>query len=118
MKYRHYAAKADLSVVEGNRDSVISMMLKLIDDNLKNNIKTGIICADEDKTLFSKAAYVVGIGENGNEEEAARHLYDALRSFDSTDVACIYSIGFGNQGLAVAIMNRLLKAAGQKVINV
>ncbi len=118
MKYRHYAPKADLSVVEGDKSRVMLKMKDLIADNLTKGIKTGIICNDEDKISFDNADYVIGIGAQGDEEMAARHLYDALREFDSTDVDVIYSIGFGESGLAVAIMNRLLKAAGQKVITV
>ena len=45
----------------------------------------------------------------------ARGLYGILRDFDTMDVDVIYSETFYDDELGQAIMNRLLKAAGQHV---
>lgn len=118
MKYRHYAPKAKLTVVEGDRTSVNNSMTKFILQNKTKGIKTGIICDSSDQALFWGADYTISVGSVDNKEEVARRLYDALREFDTTDVDEIYSVSFGDEGLSVAIMNRLLKAAGQNVIKV
>lgn len=118
MKYRHYAPKAKLTVVEGNKTSVNNTMADFILQNKAKGIKTGIICDSTDQTLFLEADHVISVGSVDDKEEVARRLYDALREFDTTDVDEIYSVSFGDEGLSVAIMNRLLKAAGQNVIKV
>lgn len=118
MKYRHYAPKAKLTVVEGHPNSVREAMKKYIADNREKGVKTGIICDREDRNYFFESDYVICVGSVDDKEEVARRLYDALREFDKTDVDEIYSVSFGNEGLSVAIMNRLLKAAGQNVIRV
>ena len=47
-----------------------------------------------------------------------RDRFEVLRDFDETDVDCIYSESFEEASIGPAIMNRLLKAAGHKVIHV
>lgn len=118
MKYRHYAPKAKLSVIEGESDKVNEAMKECIAKNISQGIKTGIICDKSDGHLFVDADHVVCVESINDKREVARRLYDVLREFDTTDVDEIYSVSFGNDGLAVAIMNRLLKAAGQHVISV
>ena len=46
------------------------------------------------------------------------HLFEVLRKFDDTDVNCIFSESFEDAAIGAAIMNRLLKAAGHKVVRV
>jgi len=57
-------------------------------------------------------------GSRDDEEAIARQLYTFLREFDDEDVAFMYSEAFDSTGMGQAIMNRLLKAAGHKVVNV
>ena len=59
---------------------------------------------------------VISIGAREDEDAIARHLYGILRKFDDLDVDTIYSESFESEGLGQAIMNRLLKAAGHKVV--
>ena len=61
---------------------------------------------------------VKSIGSREEEEEIARHLYGVLRDFDSEGVDVIYSEAFYTPKMGQAIMNRLLKAAGHKIIHV
>ena len=58
------------------------------------------------------------IGSRASEAGIARHLYAALRDFDADGVDVIYSEAFDLPEMGEAIMNRLLKAAGHKVIRV
>ncbi|MCI8326227.1 MAG: translation factor (SUA5), partial [Lachnospiraceae bacterium] len=59
---------------------------------------------------------VLSIGARNDERTIAKRLYDILRSFDELDVDKIYSESFISPGLGQAIMNRLLKAAGHRVL--
>ena len=61
---------------------------------------------------------IKSIGSREQEETIAHHLYEVLREFDSCNVSAIYSEAFFTPRMGQAIMNRLLKAAGHKIINV
>ena len=54
------------------------------------------------------------IGTREDEDLIARNLYRILREFDEEDVQYIYSEAFARRGIGSAIMNRLMKAAGQQ----
>ena len=77
--------------------------------------KTGIICFDEYRELFD-GCIVNAIGPADDKAEQARRIFDALRAFDETDVDAIYAQCPGDEGLGLAIANRLKKAAGFQVV--
>ena len=58
------------------------------------------------------------IGTRKQEESIARHLFGVLREFDDSGVQYIFSEAFDTPQMGQAIMNRLLKAAGQQKIKV
>lgn len=115
MKYRHYAPKADLSIVEGPQDEVIACINRLTHEAVENGLKAGIIATDETKDQYSDGL-VLSIGSREEEETIAHHLYEVLRDFDEAQVNVIYSEAFYTPRMGQAIMNRLLKAAGHKII--
>ena len=111
MKYRHYAPKARLAIVEGDLREEILAIRQLAYAASREGKKVGIIATDE--TLpFYKYGLVKDIGTRQNEKTIARNLYRILREFDEEDVDTIYSESFAMQGIGKAIMNRLEKAAG------
>lgn len=115
MKYRHYAPKADLSIMEGPQDEVIACINRLTHEAVENGLKAGIIATDETKDQYSDGL-VLSIGSREEEETIAHHLYEVLRDFDEAQVNVIYSEAFYTPRMGQAIMNRLLKAAGHKII--
>ena len=117
MKYRHYAPRADLAVVEGSTEAVIAAINQLAEEAEAEGKRVGIIATDETKDRYPKGL-VLSLGARKHEEEIAQHLFEVLRDFDETDVDCIYSEAFDEASIGPAIMNRLLKAAGHKVIRV
>lgn len=117
MKYRHYAPRADLAVVEGSTEAVIASINRLAEQAEAEGKRVGIIATDETKDRYPKGL-VLSLGARKHEEEIAQHLFEVLRDFDETDVDCIYSEAFDEASIGPAIMNRLLKAAGHKVIRV
>ncbi len=117
MKYRHYAPRADLTVVEGSRDKVVETMNQMTLEAEAIGKKVGIIATDETADRYPHGI-VMSLGARSNEEEIAQHLFEVLRKFDDTDVDCIYSESFEDAAIGAAIMNRLLKAAGHKVVRV
>ena len=117
MKYRHYAPKADLAIVEGPTERVIAEIEKRALAAQENGQIVGIIATDETKSRYSHGI-IKSIGSREQEETIAHHLYEVLREFDSCNVSAIYSEAFFTPRMGQAIMNRLLKAAGHKIINV
>ena len=116
MKYRHYAPKADLSIIEGNEEDVVACINHLTDEAVAKGLKVGVIATDETKERYAYAD-VLSIGSREEEETIAHHLYEVLRDFDDDRVDVIYSEAFYTLKMGQAIMNRLLKAAGHKIIN-
>ncbi len=113
MKYRHYAPRAQLYVVEGEQENVVSGINKLAAQVKEENV--GIICTEETAEQY-KYGIVKTIGTRKNEESIARNLYSILREFDQSEVEVIYSESFATPVMGQAIMNRLLKAAGHHKI--
>ncbi len=117
MKYRHYAPKAELTIVEGETEAVIAAVNRLTEEAETKGKKVGIIATDETVNRYEKGL-VQSLGARSHEDEISMHLFEVLRSFDETDVDCIYSESFEDAAIGQAIMNRLLKAAGYRVIEV
>lgn len=117
MKYRHYAPKGSLTIVEGEKDKVIRTINENILKYKSEGKKTGVIALDDTKDKYD-ADVVLSIGERDNEYSIAKHLYAALREFDDMNVEVMYSESFATPNIGQAIMNRLLKAAGHHIIRV
>ena len=115
MKYRHYAPKGELVIVEGERGKVVSEINKASEYNREHGIRTGVICTDETRDLYN-ADCVKSAGPRGDEDSVARELFRILREFDDDGAERIYSESFSGGELGQAIMNRLMKAAGHRVV--
>lgn len=117
MKYRHYAPRAELIIVEGNSEAVIEKINGLAEENKEKGIVTGIIGTEETVNRY-RTGIVKSIGTRNDELTISSHLYRILREFDESDAEVIYSESFEEGAMGNAIMNRLLKAAGHKMIYV
>ncbi|MCC8138052.1 MAG: threonylcarbamoyl-AMP synthase [Clostridiales bacterium] len=117
MKYRHYAPRAPLFIVEGERSRVQEKINALTAAEAAAGRKAGVIAADETSGGYSHAV-VRSVGSRGQELSIAQHLYAILREFDHMEVSVIYSESFETPQMGAAIMNRLMKAAGHQVIEV
>lgn len=115
MKYRHYAPKAELILVEGEMDDVIKAIRQISYEQTRLGVKIGIIATSETEEFYTNGV-VKNIGTRNNDNSIAKNLYRVLREFDEEDVNYIYSESFATEGIGDAIMNRLNKAAGHQVI--
>ena len=115
MKYRHYAPKGDLAIVEGEPERVVERINALCQEAEREGKKTGVIATDETASLYH-ADSVKSVGSRQDEEAIAHSLYRILREFDDEGVEVMYSEAFSLRGMGQAIMNRILKAAGHHVI--
>ena len=117
MKYRHYAPKAQLTIIEGNTEAVVQEINRRCQDGEAAGLRAGVIGTDETVSAYH-AQVVKSIGTRKDEESIARHLFGILREFDEEKVDMIFSESFETPRMGQAIMNRLLKAAGHHIIKV
>ena len=120
MKYRHYAPKGELVIVEGEPHRVARYINEQAAAHEAAGLRTGVIATLEQFAQY-QAASVKNAGSRCDTHEAAKKLYTFLREFDDEKIDCIYAESFADtldQGFGQAVRNRLLKAAGHKVIHV
>ena len=117
MKYRHYAPQADLILVEGQQEEVVSAINHFLEEAGRQGKKAGVIGTDETCGLY-REGIVKSIGTRKEAAVIAKHLYGLLREFDELGVDIIYSESFSRKGIGQAVMNRMIKAAGHRVIKV
>ncbi len=117
MKYRHYAPKGELIIVEGTRENVALAINRMTAENEAAGIRTAVISSRENMELY-EGPHVVDIGSRLDEESIAANLFAVLRQMDETGTQRIYSESFEDSGIGMAVMNRLLKAAGHRVMHV
>ena len=102
MKYKHYAPKADMVVIEGQRDKVKAEIERLKGLNERLGSKVGVI-------LFEEKALV----------EAAHDFFAKLRDLDNEEVDLILAGALSDfDGVGFAVMNRMLKSAGYNIVKV
>lgn len=117
MRYRHYAPKGELTIYEGSQEKVVEAINAAAQKAVLEGKKTGIIATEESKGLY-RYGEIKTIGTLKDEETIARGLYEVLRELDAGGVEVIFGESYASDGLGQAIMNRLLKAAGQRLVKI
>ena len=115
MKYRHYAPKGQITIVEGSVSAVVNKINALVAEQEAKGLRVAVLCAEETKEQY-RCKHIFSLGSLKSEKEISAHLFAALRSFDTKQMEVIYSESFDNTKLEKAIMNRLRKAAGYQII--
>lgn len=111
MKYKHYAPDAEVTVIEGEMENVRSKINELLKEN-KGRV-TGVL------TMYDSAyddAVIINAGRQNS--EYARNLFSDLREFDRLGVEVVFAEFCENDGVGLAVKNRLYKSAGGRVIHV
>lgn len=120
MKYRHYAPKAQMKVFSGGQKAVVSAInetaRRLIHEKGILPEEIGILATEETAAQY-EVGQVVTTGSR-QRDDVGRYLYGVLRRFDELHVKVILSESFYDSAKEEAVMNRLLKAAGQQVTEV
>lgn len=119
MKYTHYAPRAPVTLVEGHDTAAIwAAILKLAQEH-SNKGPVGLLVSDEGKDWLSCQfvdvdcqLVVQSLGSRYQPEVIARAIYASLRNMDDTSVKHIIIEGIPADGIGLAIMNRLRRAAG------
>jgi len=109
MKYRHYSPNAQVVVVEGPRERVREKIEELIAEYRSKGYRVGVMATEE-----FEADEFFHLGKTV--EDVARNLFRALRELDRRGVDVIIAEGVEERGLGLAVMNRLRKASGYRII--
>lgn len=117
MKYRHYAPKAAITVVEGNDVSVAEAIKFLYDKDIKKGDSPIVLVSRENRKYYGKRNLAV-TGSSGDPREAAKSLYSLLRQADDELYTNIYFEAIPKSGIGFAVMNRIYKAAAYNIVKV
>ncbi|RUT33324.1 threonylcarbamoyl-AMP synthase [Paenibacillus zeisoli] len=118
MKYTHYAPRGSLRIVRGQDPEAVAarVQAELAAAEARGEV-TGVLAYDEHLHRY-RASIVISLGPIGALETAAHRLYAGLRRFDEEGATFMVAEACPEEGVGVAVMNRLLKAAGDEVIDV
>ncbi|MPQ42529.1 L-threonylcarbamoyladenylate synthase [Clostridium tarantellae] len=117
MKYKHYAPKAKVRLVEGSIEKTVEKINEMMHNYIDDGLKVGIMVTDETLSNY-KDGVIISLGSRNNLSTIAKKLFSTLREFDNNNVDVIISESFEDTGLGLAIMNRLRKACGFDIIKV
>lgn len=120
MKYRHYAPKTKLVLVDigGDMDTARHSTMFVADRYKGAGEKVAVLCADESARLYARQGYeVLSMGTRSNPYTVAKNLYSRLRELDSLGVSVAVCESFEEKGIGLAIMNRLRKAASLSILS-
>lgn len=122
MKYTHYAPKAKVTVVVGLTMKGLHTLSQLVQEAKEQGLRVGLLLTAETaksyRGKFAEPHYLEVLGSKLCLEQIANHLYGALRNCDRHQLDVVYAEGVPPRGLGLAIMNRLTKAAGYRILKV
>ncbi|WP_054025478.1 L-threonylcarbamoyladenylate synthase [Bacillus sp. FJAT-28004] len=117
MKYTHYAPKGELELVQGDFEAVSAYIQDQVGAARERGEVTGVLAFEERLDRYD-ADYVFSLGSEEELGTAAHQLYAALRDFDGAGAQRIWAESCSEHGIGAALMNRLAKAAGNRIIRV
>ena len=117
MKYKHYAPNAHLKIIKGKNEKTIEIINEIVENYIEKGNDIAILTTNENLNKFNNGK-VISLGSENDLKEIAKNLFEALRKCDDLGVQYILCQGFEENGVGLAIMNRLNKAAGYDIIKV
>lgn len=117
MKYRHYAPVARVHLVL-NRPGVEKRVEALAGELAKAGRRVAVMAPAESIPLYTNGQLLLEpMGQVQKPVTIAANLYGLLRKMDHLGVDDIVVQGIEEKGLGLAIMNRLRKAAGGRIVS-
>lgn len=113
MKYRHYAPKEPVYLLEGE---AIELLPTLVSRAMNAGLTVGVLCDSGMRERLPKDERVLLSCWGTSRQALAADLFYLLRDFDRTKPDVILAQGVSEDGIGLAIMNRLRKAAGYQII--
>lgn len=113
MKYKHYAPKAPLTLIEGDITKVISYLKNSMCENM------AVIAYEEDISILENeisSADIYNFGKHDDEALQAHILFKILRDTDKKNYDAIYAPLPRTTGISLALYNRMIRAAAHNII--
>lgn len=110
MKYKHYSPDAPVVLLKGSFDSFAAYVNK----NAKEG--TVVLCFEGEEKEISVPC--ITYGKRNDPSSQAKHIFDALRRVDKMGAKQVFARFPENEGMGLAVFNRLLRAAAFNVIEV
>ena len=114
MKYKHYAPRGQVAVIEGAPNKVAGYINRQL--KLSGTKRTGVLVYDDTIGLIEPCDLALSLGDRKHQEEGAARLFAHLRAFDDADIELIFAQGNDTNGIGLALSNRLNKSAGFHMI--
>lgn len=111
MKYKHYAPKAKVRMVQGPINKMVEKIKEIVHNYIDEDLKVGIMATDETISMYDEGI-VKSLGTREDLTSVTKNLFEMLRAFDDLGVDIIITEAFDEKDLGVAIMNRLKKSCG------
>lgn len=119
MKYIHYAPEGEVYLVEGDLSSMASRIRELVAFFKGQGRRVAVLATAETAARYTgepRPDYLEVLGSRQDLSQVAARLFGALRNCDRHGMEVILAETFPEEGLGLAIMNRLRKAAGNRII--
>lgn len=113
MKYRHYAPRAPLSLLDGERDASVAYLSQ-------QTGKIALLCYTEELAAYRAALPRVAcyaLGRADHPEEQAQRLFALLRDIDRKNYDAIYAPLPQTKGISMALYNRMIRAAAHHIVH-
>ncbi|MHA0856277.1 L-threonylcarbamoyladenylate synthase [Paenibacillus sp. CMAA1364] len=120
VKYAHYAPQGELMIVRGSSSQeVTTRIMSLLNNAVDDGKVTGLLIFEEHRSSYRlpETTHIISLGSVTSLTQAAHTLFAALRIFDDLGVNYILSESCEEVGIGEAIMNRLIKAASGRIID-
>lgn len=115
MRYQHYAPDGQVTLVEGDEAQVVNVMRLLCQQAKKNGYHACVMCFTEHMEALADCS-PHDIGSRDNVAQVAQRLFDTLRRLDAEGMDVIFSEVVPPEGVGLAVMNRLGRAAAFRSI--
>ena len=110
MKYKHYAPKADVTILKGSFDAYRDYIAAHAGDGV------WALCFDGEEAQLPVPA--ISYGKEGDGISEAHNLFTVLRELDRKGAKTVYARCPLSNGVSMAVYNRLIRAAAFRVVEV
>lgn len=117
MKYKHYAPKAKVTIISGDRKKTIEKIREMVHYNIEKGKKVCILTVEENAKEYKEGISII-LGSKEDLQTVAKSLFEALRKCDDFGADLVLAEAYEEKDVGVAIMNRLNKAAGFDILKV
>jgi len=117
MKYKHYSPKAKITIFQGDMDKVVSRIKQEVFDSNSSELTIGILATDQ-TICYYNIDNILSLGNRNQPESLGANLFSCFREFDDLKVDMVFAEAVSLSGIGDAIMNRMYRAAGCRLIKV